>query len=522
MKTTFFSNKYFKGGAILAAGLFLGWLFFHHNQPAQTGSAEVQQAGTPKEIWTCSMHPQIKMDKPGQCPICGMDLIPLVDQGSEIDDQAIEMSESAVKLAEVQTTIVGKGSMAKEVRLFGKIQPDEKLRQSQTAHFPGRIEKLLVNTTGETIRKGQLIAKVYSPELVSAQKELLEAISMKDQFPSLADAAREKLRQWKLTGQQIEEIEKSGEVKSRFELFSTTSGIVTKLNVAIGDYLSKGDILYDVFDLSRVWAVFDAYESDLPWLKVGQSVGFTAQALPGKSYNGNITFIDPVVDASTRITKVRVEMANPGLVFKPEMFVNGVVQSANNEGNNQLSILTSAVLWTGKRSVVYVKVPGTSEPSFKMREVTLGRSVNDGYIIEDGLAEGEEIVVNGAFSVDAAAQLAGKTSMMNQPESGKVSEGFTQSEALTKLAEATIKVAGKCEMCKDRIETTARSIKGVTFAEWSVEQQRLLVRFNNEETSSDAIQKKIASVGHDTEKYRASDEVYKNLPECCLYERLKY
>ena len=433
MKTNnIFSNKYLRGGLLIASGLLLGWIFFHNSdsEKVETATEIHDHAAEGQDVWTCSMHPQIRKEEPGDCPICGMDLIPLLKSDAVMDDHAIEMSESAIKLAEVQTSVVTRGNVSREVRLYGKIQADERLLRTQTAHIPGRIEQLLVNVTGENVRKGQLIAKVYSPELLTAQKELLEALQMADKYPVLLDAAREKLRLWKLSDQQIADIEKSGKVSTVFDVFATTSGIVVNRKVNTGDYVSTGDVLFEMADLSRVWALFDAYESDLSWISLGQNLEFTAQAIPGKKFTGKVTFIDPMVDASSRITKVRVEVPNPGLKFKPEMFVNGIVQSKQAGSGDQLIVPQSAVLWTGTRSVVYVKLPGADHPTFKMREITLGSSMKDTYVVMDGLAEGEEIVTNGTFSVDAAAQLAGKTSMMN-PDGGKTSTGHNHGESLS-------------------------------------------------------------------------------------------
>lgn len=410
-----FANRYLRGGLLIISGLFLGWIFFH--SPANektTQKTEIHDHNDVQhEIWTCAMHPQIKMDKPGKCPICGMDLIPLNKSNAAIDENAVEMSESAVKLAEVRTSVVGSGISLKEIRLYGKIKPDERLFISQTAHVPGRIEQLLVSVTGESVKKGQIIAKIYSPELITAQKELLEAVAMKDKYPALLTAAREKLRLWKLSDQQIEAIEKSGAVKTVFEVYAINSGTVANRKVNSGDYVNKGQVLFEMADLSRVWAIFDAYETDLPWIKLGENVQFTVQAMPDKTFLGRVSFIDPVVDAVTRITKVRVEMPNAGMQFKPEMFINGIVQSEQRNGGNELIIPQSAVLWTGTRSVVYVKIPGTDHSTFKMKEVTLGNSMKESYIVLDGLSKGDEIVTNGAFSIDAAAQLEGKPSMMN-------------------------------------------------------------------------------------------------------------
>ena len=176
--------------------------------------------------------------------------------------------------------------------------------------------------------------------------------------------------------------------------------------------LSEGTILYDVADLSKLWVMFDAYESDLEFLNKGDKLAFVLQALPGINFSGNITFIDPVIDPVTRVAKVRVEVNNEAGRLKPEMFATGLV-SANLSGyHNTLVIPRSAVLWTGKRSIVYVKQPG-AEPVFKLRKIELGPMLGENYIVVDGLMEGEEIVTRGVFSIDAAAQLEGKPSMMN-------------------------------------------------------------------------------------------------------------
>lgn len=418
------SNNYLRASLLIIAGIFLGWLFFHNSgSTVKSTEPEVHEhTESEKTIWTCSMHPQIRMDKPGDCPICGMDLIPLKNSNAEIDDQAIEMSESAMKLAEVQTAIVSKGSTSKDIQLYGKIQVDERLQQSQTAHVPGRIEELMINVTGEQVKKGQLIAKIYSPELVTAQKELIEALSLKDKYPSLVEAAREKLRNWKLSDEQINALEKSGKVNSTFDIYANTSGIVVSLKVNKGDYISKGAVLFDVTDLSKVWGVFDAYESDLPWISLNQRVEFTTQSVPGKTFSGKITFIDPIIDPLKRIAGVRIELNNSDRQLKPEMFINGTIHSTLKGSGEQLTIPQSAVLWTGTRSVVYVRIPETEHPSFKLREITLGAAMKDTYVVVDGLAEGEEIVTNGIFSVDAASQLAGKKSMMN-PEGGDSGAG---------------------------------------------------------------------------------------------------
>ena len=410
---TIFSNKYFRSGLLVFAGLLLGWLFFHSPKTKKTKKEITVEAK--KEIWTCAMHPQIRLDHPGKCPICGMDLIQLSQStGEKIDSDAIYFSKEAAELANVSTSVVSRQKPIKEVRLYGKVQADERLLQNQVAHISGRIDKLFVNFTGEPVRKGQLLAIIYSPELITAQQELLEAAKSKQNQPEIYEAAKEKLQQWMLTERQITQIEHSGQVKKDFEVYSNTSGIVTARRVNTGDYVSQGAVLFDIANLSSVWVLFDAYENDLPFLKIGNNISFTFQALPGKNFNANIRFIDPVIDPVNRVAKVRVEVGNSGGKLKPEMFATGVVKASLNEYKDKLVIPRSAVLWTGKRSIVYIKQPRTKNIKFKMREIELGPMLGNSYVVLGGLAEGEEIVTDGTFSVDAAAQLAGKPSMMNR------------------------------------------------------------------------------------------------------------
>lgn len=408
---TLFSNTYVRYGLFLLTGLFLGWLLFHSSDKK---SDKQQTTETKNQIWTCSMDPQIRKDKAGKCPICGMDLIALKESETKVDSAAIHFSKEAAELANVTTSIVSHQKPTKEVRLYGKVQADERLLQNQVAHIGGRIDKLFVNFTGEAVHKGQLLALIYSPELITAQQELIEAAKSKKMQPEIYDAAMQKLMQWMLTEKQIAQIESSGKVKTNFEVYSNTSGIVTARRVNTGDHVLEGSVLYDIANLSSIWVLFDAYESDLPFLKVGNLISFTMQALPGTKFSAKIQFIDPVIDPVNRVAKVRVEVGNANGKLKPEMFATGIVKANLNEFKNKLIIPRSAVLWTGKRSIVYVKQPDTEGFSFKIREIELGPMLGNSYVVLSGLNDGEEIVTDGTFSVDAAAQLAGKPSMMDR------------------------------------------------------------------------------------------------------------
>ena len=508
MMNNIFSNNYLKFSIILMFGISLGWLFFHSGQPTEKRHNQVTEAIAPT-IWTCAMHPQIRMIEAGKCPICAMELIRLNQAGPFTDSGGIYMTKEAVQLANVQTTVVSLQKPVKELRLYGKVQADERLMQSQVSYFPGRIEKLLINFTGELVRKGQKLALIYSPELITAQQELIETLVTKQSQPALYEAAKEKLRQWKLSESQISALENSGKVRSEFEVLANTTGIVTARRVNSGDFVSSGAALFEVADLSHIWIMFDAYESDLPFLSNGQNVSFTIQALPGEDFSGKITFIDPVLNPVTRVLRVRVEVSNPAGKLKPEMFATGIVRANLSKYSDKLTIPRSAVLWTGKRSVVYVKQSGV-EAVFKIREIEIGPEYGGGYLVLNGLKSGEEIVTQGAFSVDASAQLEGKPSMMSSSNE----ESKSQS-----LIHASLGVMGNCDQCKERIESAAKSVTGVTSAIWSSETKKLDVQFDIQKTNSDDIQKAVAKVGHDTEKFKAQDDVYKHLPGCCLYRK---
>ena len=529
-------------GSVLVIGIFLGWLFFHPSDEPTYVNQEIEgheghnHDTEESTIWTCSMHPQIKQDKPGQCPICAMDLIPLTSMSAEGDDvnpNEIVMSESAASLADIQTMVVSKGIPQSTVYLQGKVIADERNIAKITARFGGRIEKLFVNFTGQYVRKGEKLATIYSPGLVTAQRELLEAMTFKESRPSLYAAARGKLKLWDLTDKQILAIEEKGEPQFYFNVLSPITGTVTMRHVAVGDYTKEGTTLFKVVDLRKVWVMFDAYESDLPWIKLGDKVDFTIQALPGKNFSARVTYIDPFINGQTRVAKVRVEVPNPKLTLKPEMFTSGILESKITETTSEILVPKSSVLWTGKRAIVYVKVPNRENPSFLYREIVLGPEAGAFFVVVEGLEEGEEIAFNGVFKIDAAAQLIGLPSMMN-PEGGKVSTGHNHrnmdmgepsgNKDIEKIINinkehSMFKVYGNCGMCKSRIEAAATELIGVLTAEWDKDSKMLHLEYDSKKVSIDDVKKAIAAVGHDTENHRAQDEVYEDLPGCCLYAR---
>jgi len=407
------------------AGLFLGYLFFG-NSGSNGVSGDVHDHATEAgdQMWTCSMHPQIMQPEAGDCPICGMDLIPAESGADGLRPDQILMTENAMALANVQTTIIGgtEGQTSNTFALSGKIAINEEAEAIQASYFDGRIEQLHVNYEGQEVRKGQLLATIYSPELIAAQQELLTAVSLKVSSPQLYEAVRNKLKLWKLSDNQINAIEKSGKVSEYVPVYATVSGTVAAVMSAEGDYIKKGQPITKVSDLNTVWAEFDAYESQLSRFKKGQNISIRTNAYPDKTFQGQVSFISPVLNNATRTVTLRATLRNPNGVFKPGMFVNGEIElDGSIKENAQIAVPASAVMWTGERSLVYVKLKG-DQPVFEMREVILGERVGESYAITSGLQVGEEVVSNGTFTVDAAAQLQGKKSMMN-PEGGTTRTG---------------------------------------------------------------------------------------------------
>ena len=415
--------------------------------------------------WTCSMHPQIQTPEPGDCPICGMDLIPLEEDGSDdLGPRAMEMSASAMALAEIQTTPFIRDFPDAEVSLVGRLDYNETLMKSLAARFPLRIDRLFVNYTGATVQAGEHLAMVYSPELSSAQSELLMGVAH-DPEGSLALAAREKLRLWDLLPEQIDAIIEGGEPTDNFELLAPIGGIVVNKHVNEGDYVQMGQPLFKIAVLDHLWLILDAYESDIQWLRFGQEVTFHVEAWPGEEFSGKIVFIEPELNRSTRTGRVRVDVPNPDGRLKPGMFARGTVRVkvaaggevfapdlsgkwispmhpeivkdgpgqcdvcgmdlvpaeslglvSNSPLEPPLLVPASAVLLTGKRAVAYVRLPDREQPAFEGREIALGPRAGDWYLVKEGLEEGERVVSRGAFKIDSALQIQARPSMMNPVE----------------------------------------------------------------------------------------------------------
>ncbi|MFD1613723.1 efflux RND transporter periplasmic adaptor subunit [Gelatiniphilus marinus] len=415
------NNKIVIYVGLLVIGVLLGWLLFggSSNESAKHNHKETTETN---QMWTCSMHPQIMQPEPGDCPICGMDLIPAESSADGLLADQFQLTENAMALANIQTTVVGKGNIdGNTIKLSGKIAENEEANAVQVSYFSGRIERLNINFTGEEVNKGQLLATIYSPELYAAQQELITASSLKESQPALYKAVRNKLKLWKLSESQINQIEDTGKVKENFPVYAMVSGTVTEKLVEQGDYVKQGQPLLKIANLNTVWGNFDVYENQIDRFTKGQEVLITTNAYPNKEFKGKVDFIDPVLNTKTRTVTLRVVLNNKDDVFKPGMFVTANIERVSRSNDEVLTIPASAILWTGERSVVYLKT-NPDQTVFEMREVVLGNQIGNEYEVLEGLFVGNEIVTNGTFTVDAAAQLQGKKSMMNK-DGGKVMTG---------------------------------------------------------------------------------------------------
>ena len=489
-----------KRTTVIALGLstfVLGYLVgmksfnFQDGEPGRAGV--VAQKGRPTKdpkkttMWTCSMHPQIRLPKPGKCPICFMDLIPVDGGDQESTDShrpRLVMSDTARKLAVIKTVPVVRRDVVKTIRIVGKFQYDETRVYRITAWVAGRIDRLYVNYTGARIEKGDPLISLYSPELISAQQEYIQALDNARRMEGTSDemsrkmavstlkASEEKLRLLGLTREQIRSIRERKRVVDHLTIHSPASGIVIKKEGFEGTYVKKGTLVYTVADLSEIWAFFDAYESDLAWLRYGQEVEFTVEAYPGRVFKGRIAFIDPLLDDKTRTARVRVNVMNPHGSLRPGMFMRGEIRvhllkdgrvyspefagkwvcpvhpevvekgpgrcrvckrrlvsfrelgyaAKEDPSDMPLVIPETAPLLTGRRAVVYVEASHASQPVYEGRVLELGPKAGGYYIVKSGLKEGERVVVEGNFKIDSELQIRAETSMMSVYGEGKEKE----------------------------------------------------------------------------------------------------
>lgn len=401
---------------LLAAAAGGGWYLWQAKSAKKVQEAKKAEEG--KVLYTCSMHPFIIKDKPGTCPICGMELIKKVE-GAQASAKEMEMlghvSLSATQrvMANVATIEAKTMPLDKEIVAVGIVQYDQARQAKVTAWVSGRIDRLYVNTVGSWVSKGRPVAEVYSPDLVSAQQEYLLALRSREQFKSspiqsiaqggegLVTSARQRLKLMGVKDSQIAALEKSGEPNIRLPIYTPLSGIVIEKLALEGQYVNTGDPLFSIADLSTVWVEVEVYENEFPAIKQGQRVDIVSQSYPGKTFTGRVSFIYPFLDPKTRTVKVRVEIGNPGLKLKPDMFVNATIKS---HLGTAIAVPVTAVIDTGKRQVLWVE---TEPGMFAPREVRVGQRAGDNIQILSGLKPGEKVAVSGGYLIDSESQLRG-------------------------------------------------------------------------------------------------------------------
>ena len=318
---------------IFVAGLVIGLLLRSGGGPVEKTSSAYAPAS---EIlfWTCSMHPQIKQKESGRCPICDMDLTPMREDAGGGGKASLKLGERARQLASIRTTPVEYRELVKSVYTVGKIDYNESRVSHVTAWVSGRIEKLYVDFTGTIVKKGEHLVSMYSPDLLSTQKEYLLAYSGIEQFSSsdipevisssksLLENTKQRLLLWGITEEQIDELERTQKPQNNLTIFAPIGGTIIQKSAIEGMYFKTGDKLFTIVDLSRVWLYLDIYEYDLPWIRYGQEVEVLAESYPGEVFHGNVVFIDPFLNETTRAVKVRINMDNREGKLKPGMYVN--------------------------------------------------------------------------------------------------------------------------------------------------------------------------------------------------------
>ncbi len=394
---------------LLAFAVGGGWLLWQNQH--STSQKVIQR----RQLYTCSMHPFIIREKPGVCPICGMELIKKIDDSSNSAQPTrvdhLSLSPTQRVMANVATVEATMKTLNKEINAVGIVQYDQSRQARVTAWAAGRIDRLYVTSVGAIVSKSNPVAEVYSPDLIAAQQEYLLALKSRNQlnnspFTSISQngeglvaAAKERMLLLGVKANQIAALERNGKPTIRLPIYSPYSGVVIEKMVQQGQYVNAGEVLFNIADLSSIWVEVEIYENEFPYVHVGEQIEIRSQSFPQNSFNGRISFIYPFLDPKTRTLKARVEIANPDIKLKPDMFVNAIIKQPL---DSSIVVPVTAVMDTGKRQVVWVEsAPG----SFESREVRVGQRSNDKIQILSGLNPGDKVAVSGGYLIDSESQL---------------------------------------------------------------------------------------------------------------------
>ncbi len=401
--------------AIAAGG---GWFLWQNKEGGKAADTKHIH-----QLYTCSMHPFIIKEKPGLCPVCGMELIKKIESAvkgvvqpagepkrADLHEQ-VSLSEKQRVMANVATTEVKNETLNKEINAVGIVQYNQSRQAKVTAWIAGRLEKLNVNSIGAFVSKEKAVAEIYSPDLVASQQEYLLALKSREQLKNspiasiaqngdgLVASARQRLLLFGVKEGQIAELEKSGKPNIRIPIYSPFSGVVIEKMVQQGQYVAMGEALFNIADLSSVWVEMEIYENEVSNIHLGQQVEIRSQAFPDKPSTGRIAFVYPFLDPKTRTVKARVELANTGMRLKPEMFVNAIIRVPLSPS---LVVPVTALMNTGKRQVVWVE---SSPGMFESRTVQVGQQSGEKVQILSGLQSGDKVAVSGGYLIDSESQL---------------------------------------------------------------------------------------------------------------------
>lgn len=406
-------------GVGIGTGYFVTVNYLHKSSHVEMEKHEtlggMKEAKAEEQLYTCPMHPFIITEAPGACPICGMTLVPVKgDSGGSVgDENAIRIDPVVRQNMGVRTGVAKRAQLKKIIRTVGMVNYDETKIASVNTKIEGWIEKLFVNETGQFVKAGEPLLEIYSPELVSAQKELLIAIKHYEEVKTspyeevvegakaLIEAAKDRLRLWDIKDRDLLALEQNGEVKKRLTIYSPSSGVVIDKKVFLGTHVMPGADLYRVANISTVWVDADIYEFELPWIKEGQRAKVVLDFIPGKSYRGKVSYIYPFLDEKTKTVKVRIDISNKDFSLKPDMYAHVEIES--NLGDGALMVPTEAVLRTGMKNIIFIE---REEGKFVPREVKIGVETGNGSVqILEGIEENDTIVLSGQFMLDSESSI---------------------------------------------------------------------------------------------------------------------